>query len=141
MARSPYGASPLALLVSSITSPRSTVITRTISGVAKRPVGKTRSFEPLSWTVGRYSDPVSGTPLLSKPKLHTARFSRHLNPKPTLLSFAASSHLIRRMSVATGLIADAAILAGAHTDEGAASFWGPRGPLNTTRMSASLFKV
>ncbi|KAF2497660.1 alpha/beta-hydrolase [Lophium mytilinum] len=35
-------------------------------------------------------------------------------------------------SVAKGLTSNVAIMAGANTDEGTASFWGPRGTLNTT---------
>lgn len=44
-------------------------------------------------------------------------------------------------SMALGLVADVAVLVGANTDEGTASFWGPRGTLNTTADVAAYIRT
>jgi carboxylesterase type B len=44
-------------------------------------------------------------------------------------------------SLARGLVADVAVLVGANTDEGTASFWGPRGTLNTSADVAAYIRT
>ncbi|GFF75771.1 lipase 4 [Aspergillus udagawae] len=44
-------------------------------------------------------------------------------------------------ALALGKVADVAVLVGANTDEGTASFWGPRGTLNTTADVAAYIRT
>ncbi|GFF30012.1 lipase 4 [Aspergillus lentulus] len=55
--------------------------------------------------------------------------------KPQIYTPVIDGEFITRkpsQTLALGKVADVAVLAGANTDEGTASFWGPRGTLNTT---------
>ncbi|RFU24779.1 hypothetical protein B7463_g11560, partial [Scytalidium lignicola] len=62
------------------------------------------------------------------PKLYNAMLGKQFKP---LIDGTFISRLPSQ-SLAAGLIADVAIIMGSNTDEGTASFFGPRGKLNTT---------